>query len=136
MNARRAVWLSCLLTVLFALVLTGSRAFFWAGGPVRLLARPAEPGALLQGGDEPGQPSSELLPGERLDLNRASEEALCRLPGIGEALASAIVEARQSRGGFTRTEELLQVPGISPAVYAAIADYLYIGGYAHEDPGR
>lgn len=128
MHARRAVWLSCLLTVLFLMVLAGSRAFFWSGGPVRLLARPAEPGALLQGGDRPGRPSSELLPGEQLDLNRAGEEELCRLPGIGEALAAAIVEARQDRGGFARTEELLQIPGISPAVYAAIADYLYIGG--------
>ncbi|MBO5496644.1 MAG: helix-hairpin-helix domain-containing protein, partial [Oscillospiraceae bacterium] len=46
---------------------------------------------------------------------------------IGEALAAAIVEARQSRGGFTRVEELLQIPGLSAATYAAIADYLYIG---------
>ena len=65
----------------------------------------------MVGGDEGGLPS-ELLPGQILDLNRASAEELRLLPGIGEKLSRAIVEDREQNGPFGSVEEITRVPGI------------------------
>ncbi len=58
----------------------------------------------------------------RVDINAATEEQLQQLPGIGPALAGQIVSWRQSAGGCTNPEQLLSVPGIGTARYAALAD--------------
>jgi competence protein ComEA len=47
-----------------------------------------------------------------LELNRASAEDLCLVPGIGESLAREIVNYRRSKGGFRSLEELKNVTGI------------------------
>jgi len=54
------------------------------------------------------------LLGLPMDLNRAGAEELALLPGIGEALAARIVEARERAGRqrFSRWEELEGVPGL------------------------
>lgn len=59
-----------------------------------------------------GQPAAleELL---RVDLNTATLEQLCTLPGIGEVRAGAILEFRQAHGGFDCLEEVCAVKGIS-----------------------
>lgn len=51
-----------------------------------------------------------------LDLNSADEGSLVRLPGVGPVLARRIVEFRQAHGPFQRVDDLLEVPGIGPAV--------------------
>lgn len=48
-----------------------------------------------------------------VNLNTATREELARLPGIGDALASRIVEHRERYGRFRRPEHLLIVRGIS-----------------------
>ena len=47
-----------------------------------------------------------------LDLNRASVEDFCLVPGIGESLARDIVTYRRSKGGFRSVEELKNVKGV------------------------
>jgi competence protein ComEA len=47
-----------------------------------------------------------------LDLNRASVEDFCLVPGIGESLARDIVNYRRSKGGFRSVEELKNVKGV------------------------
>jgi competence protein ComEA len=47
-----------------------------------------------------------------IDVNRASQEELTALKGIGPALAKSIVEYRQKNGLFRNVEDLLQVRGI------------------------
>lgn len=67
----------------------------------------------------PAGPARPPSPG-RLDLNRATAEQLVALPGIGPALARAIVRSRRRDGPFTGVEELTRVPGIGPARLARV----------------
>lgn len=59
-----------------------------------------------------------------LSLNRATEEQLQSLSGIGPALAKRIVEYRSVNGAFSTIEELTSVSGIGPKLFAAIRDQL------------
>lgn len=57
-----------------------------------------------------------------IDLNQASAGGLEALPGIGPALAKAIVDWRTEHGAFASLDDLLAVPGIGPAKLATLAD--------------
>jgi competence protein ComEA len=52
------------------------------------------------------------LPGAPVDVNRATEEELISLKGIGPVLAKSIVEYRRKNGPFKNVEELVRVRGI------------------------
>ena len=47
-----------------------------------------------------------------INLNTATQAELEKLPGVGPAMAKAIVEYRQKSGGFKKVEELMNVKGI------------------------
>jgi comEA protein len=63
-----------------------------------------------------------------VDINRASEKELEKLPRIGPAMARRIVEERNRRGGFRRVEDLLEVKGIGPKTLETIRPYICVGG--------
>lgn len=68
-----------------------------------------------------------VLPDDgRIDLNSASEEELCTLPGIGEAKAQAILSYREEHGSFSSVEELMQVEGIKEGIYNKIQDKITV----------
>lgn len=79
----------------------------------------------------PGRKAPGQAPGPRLDPNRATAQELATLPGIGPALAAAIVEAGRDRT-FTRPADLLEVPGIGPAKLEAILPFLYFDAPAEK----
>lgn len=56
--------------------------------------------------------SHQSEPIDPIDLNRASADDLSRLPGVGIALATRIVEAREATGGFTSLDDLRRVRGV------------------------
>lgn len=58
----------------------------------------------------------------KVPINRADETELDTLPGIGPALAKAIVEYREENGGFSSLEELMEVPGIGEKKFAELKD--------------
>lgn len=66
-----------------------------------------------------GEGSSGLI-----SLNRATMEQLDGLPGVGPALAGRILEFRKVSGGFSSIEQLQDVSGIGPKVFADIAPLL------------
>jgi len=70
----------------------------------------------------PASPSGR----DRIDVNRADEAALQRLPGIGPALARRIVEARAERP-FRSVDDLTRVPGIGPATIAKLNGRVTVG---------
>jgi competence protein ComEA len=68
-------------------------------------------------------PGAALAP---VDVNTAGIAELEALPGIGPALARAIVEERARRGGFASVDELLAVPGIGDARLADLRPHVTV----------
>ena len=66
--------------------------------------------------------------GARLNVNTADAVALEELPGIGPALAAAIVEYRQRAGPFATVDELVEVSGIGPVKLEQIRPLATTGG--------
>ncbi len=85
--------------------------------PDEQLPEPVDGGTAVGGG---------TLPDGRLDLNRALQEELETLPGIGPAKASAIVEHREANGPFAEPGDLREVPGIGEATFQRLADRVVV----------
>lgn len=64
----------------------------------------------------PCSPLTSQLLQQAFPINVATQEELELLPGIGPRLAAQIVEYRTTHGSFTKTDELLNVPGIGKAL--------------------
>ena len=63
---------------------------------------------------------------ERIDTNTASAEELRRLPGVGPAIASRIVEHRRKHGPFKRPQDVIIVRGMSAKLYRRIAHLIRV----------
>ena len=94
-----------------------------------LLLAPAG-GSALAAGTAPA-----MEPGHRLNVNTASADELVRLPGIGPALAQAIIKYR-SQEPFARPEDLRKVKGIGDKLYERIKDQGTVGNEAASPKGR
>lgn len=70
--------------------------------------------------------NEKIKQGQTIDLNLASESALKRIPGIGDAYAKRIVAYRKELGGFNHPQQLLEIKGISPKKYEKLAEYLTV----------
>ena len=62
----------------------------------------------------------------KININTASVEELQQLPGIGPAKAQAIVDYRQSNGGFKTIEEIKNVKGIGEKTYEKLKELIDI----------
>jgi len=74
------------------------------------------------------QQTQTQIQGGLIDLNLASVELLDTLPGIGPALAGAIVSYRENVRPFQSVEEVQQVPKIGPVTYRNIRDLVTVSG--------
>lgn len=63
---------------------------------------------------------------EKVNLNTATLEQLQTLPGIGPAIAKAIVDYRSKAGKFSKPEELINVKGIGDKKFQKIKDRLIV----------
>lgn len=61
-----------------------------------------------------------------INLNKASVEELCTIPGIGESRAQAIISYRDKNGGFKDVEELKEISGIKDATFEKIKPYVCV----------
>jgi competence protein ComEA len=61
-----------------------------------------------------------------VNINKATEEELCTLPGIGESKAVSIIKYREENGPFQNTEEMKNVSGIGENLFLQIVDRIYI----------
>lgn len=79
--------------------------------------------------------SAEAAPKLRgkVNLNTATEAQLSLLPGIGPVTAAKIVQARQEKP-FSRTMEIVRVPGIGMKRFRALEPYLTVEGPTDLEP--
>lgn len=61
-----------------------------------------------------------------VNLNTATVEQLCTLPGIGNTKAASIISYREQTGGFRKTEEILNVDGIKTGTFEKIKDKIRV----------
>jgi DNA uptake protein ComE-like DNA-binding protein len=59
-------------------------------------------------------------------INRASEQMISSLPGVGPILAKKAIKARDSRGGFSSVEEFGEVLGLKPHMVERIRPLVVI----------
>ncbi|TSA44221.1 MAG: helix-hairpin-helix domain-containing protein [Deltaproteobacteria bacterium] len=71
--------------------------------------------------------AKRLVLGLPIDLNRAIEEELLLVPGIGEKMAAQIVQLRGLRGKFEGLADLTAVPGIKERKLRNLEKYLTVG---------
>ena len=72
-------------------------------------------------------PTPPAAVGTRLDLNRASQQDLERLPGIGPGLATRILDSRAQRGIFGSVDDLRRVRGVGDLTLARLRPLVSIG---------
>jgi competence protein ComEA len=86
-----------------------------------VLASPGgEAGEIASGG--PSEPASA---GGLIDINSATQAELETLPGIGPARAKSIIDYRNTHR-FRRIEDIMNVSGIGPGIFANIRDKIVV----------
>lgn len=61
-----------------------------------------------------------------INLNRANEEDLCKIPGIGSTRAKQIIDYRMKYGDFQAIEDIMNVTGIKEGIFEKIAPYITV----------
>jgi len=124
-DRRAALLLACL-----ALAGAGVRHFLAPSpdappGDVQLQSTAVvQPGGLRETARRAAQLSRPLLPGERIDIDRADVSEITRLPRIGPALAQRIVAWRTEHGPFGTLSRLDSVPGVGVKLLDAIRPFV------------
>src|ERR687887_1954627 len=94
-------------------------------GDVRLESSTApRPGGLQETARRAAQLSRPLMPGDRIDLDRADVSEITRLPRVGPALAQRIVAWRTEHGPFGSLARLDSVPGVGAKLLDAIRPFV------------
>lgn len=86
---------------------------------VPIVGEPLPSGALAAVAEVP-------VAGGPVNLNTATSDQLESLPGIGPALAEAIMKERDRRGGFRSVEDLLRVRGIGDQRFSDLRDLVTV----------
>lgn len=68
-------------------------------------------------------PVSQLVV-EKLDVNKASNNQLAAIKGIGIKKAQAIIDYRQEHGDFSQLDQLMHVKGIGQATLEKIRPFI------------
>ncbi|HXL34441.1 MAG TPA: helix-hairpin-helix domain-containing protein [Gemmatimonadales bacterium] len=130
MDDRRAALLLALLALAGAAVRLALAPATAAGpGDVRLVSVDTPPaGGLAATARSAARLARPLLPGERVDLDRADVTEITRLPRIGPAFAQRIVAWREQHGAFGSLARFDSVPGVGPKLVEALRPYVMFSG--------
>jgi competence protein ComEA len=70
--------------------------------------------------------TARKAPSRPVDLNRASQQELETLPGVGPALAQRIIDYREEHNGFASADELDEVKGIGEKKLEKIRPFVVV----------
>ena len=71
--------------------------------------------------------SSQVTEGTApVNINTADQKLMETLPGVGETTAKAIISYREKSGGFTKIEDIMNVPGIKEGRFEAIREFITV----------
>lgn len=62
----------------------------------------------------------------KININTADIEKLCELPGVGESLASRIIQYREENGKFKSKDDLKNVSGIGEKKFDSLREYIVV----------
>jgi competence protein ComEA len=136
MDDRRAALLLALLALAGAVVrLALAPAKAAAPGDVQLVSVDTPPtGRLSATARSAARLARPLLPGERVDLDRADVTEITRLPRIGPAFAQRIVAWREQHGAFGGLTRFDSVPGVGPKLVESLRPYVMFSGVIPSAP--
>ena len=83
-----------------------------------------KPNGLQEAARRAARLSRPLMPGEKIDLDKADVSEITRLPRVGPALAQRIVAWREQHGAFGSLTRLDSVSGVGPALLKAIQPFV------------
>lgn len=63
---------------------------------------------------------------QKLNLNKATEEELQALPGVGIKTARAIVDHRKAISGYKSLKQLKRVRGVGDKLYECLKDIVFV----------
>ena len=69
-----------------------------------------------------------------IDINSAGVSEICKLEGVGQAKAEAIVSYREVHGRFNNIEEIMLVNGIGEEIFSRIAGNIYVTDPVYTEP--
>ncbi|MCR4587789.1 MAG: helix-hairpin-helix domain-containing protein [Lachnospiraceae bacterium] len=73
-----------------------------------------------------GTASSSREAQTQVNLNTATLEQLCTLPGVGETRARSILAYRETHGDFSKIEDIMKVSGIKDGLFQQIKDRITV----------
>jgi competence ComEA-like helix-hairpin-helix protein len=78
--------------------------------------------------------ASQLVLGQKIDLNTASAKDLEALPGVGPKMAETIVQDREKRGPFRSKEDVMRVDGLKEKKFDQIKAFISVSDTALPKP--
>ncbi len=69
--------------------------------------------------------SQTNMPAQKININKATEKELMRLPGIGPKTAADIV-ARRKEKSFSKPEDIMDVKGIGPKKFEKVKSFIVV----------
>lgn len=124
MNLRKEERILLLIAVIIIGVLVGYNAFY-IPEPSQEVVVYTDVGDMSSEEYEANSEVSSIV-ADKININTATLEELETLSGIGATKAQSIIDYREANGGFSSTDELMNVSGIGESTYDNIKNNITV----------